>query len=237
MDVHSFRTATRPYINNNGLMKLYPNSPGEGDPGDGNTLLYNGVMMTYLAINGALTQLDIDQFLAGLKKCKHKLFPMYWRTPLKQNPDDDQKQDDYYGILASLFFSVEHFLAQEILSYGNSTGFVYNIRNPGKWEFKYWFGRFVDFVGFMKICAANKIDLGNYLLLCAVMIANAFNNKNPSGNVKAYLRAAVLKRAGMGGRVIVSIWEWRIRKKYDMIGQSFVGEFPQGHPCTLIDMV
>ena len=95
---------------------------GEGYLGDGNMILYTALFYCVLANLGAMTQVDSYAWQEALRQCKHEMFDMYWRTPIKKNKDDDQNHDDYWGILAASYHAFALHIPQGIYSYGDKFG-------------------------------------------------------------------------------------------------------------------
>lgn len=226
----------RRYINSFGIVTIRPD---DGDQGNG--LLQTGLFYCIKASVGELKKVYTDQIASISAACKHVDWPMFWRSPLKKNSDDTQKQDDYYGWLAALYYA-HNPLANDFFEYAESVGWFINIQKPGdKTDWNYYFERFPGFRVFAKMCARStngkhRISLGEHIEIALDIFWSAFHIDDSDGCMRDYCLISVARRESILAAAVAPLWFYRVRKKYGTVGKAFSAYFQDGnHPLCMGD--
>lgn len=211
-----------------GFITPVKNPPMNGSyPGGGNILLFTGLYYAILSLNGAVTQVDSDEWIRLLSLVRHEKYPIYWRTPVKKNADDHQEHDDYWGILAASFHCGEVHIPAGIHQFGKSFQWSFDIQQPEKWNVKYWFARFPMFVPFVRLCCCLEINLFQWFILYTYVFISSFSVSDSSSNIRAFLVASVLRERSLTGRYLFDRLVMRMKG-----GLGFIGELPPDHPLV-----
>ena len=226
----------RGYINQWGIVTIRPL-----DVDQGNGLLQTGLWYCIKASVGELKKVYCDQIESISRACKHASTPMFWRSPLKKNPDDTQKQDDYFGWLAALYFA-KNPLANDFFQYAESVGWFLNIQKPGdKTDWNYYFERFPGFRVFAKMCARStnptlRISLGEQIEIALDIFWSAFHIDESDGCMRDYCLISVARRESLLAGLASLLWFHRVRKKYGTTGKAFADYFKdEAHPLCIGD--
>lgn len=224
------------YFNQFGIVTIRPN---DGDQGNG--LLQTGLWYCIMANVKGIKKVYADQIAKISEACKHASTPQFWRSPLKKNPDDTQKQDDYYGWLAALYFAGNS-LANDFFQYAESVGWFINIQKPGNQEdWNYYFERFPGFRTFAKMCArstnpALRISLVEHIEIALEVFWSAIHVDKSDACMRNYCLISVARRESILVRAVAPFWFSRVRKKYGKTGQSFAAYFQnEEHPLCIGD--
>ncbi len=205
------------YINADGFVTVNPNA--NPIPGDG-----NGILQTGLAI--ALGLLPDDHVVEMLLGCRKSIScPLIFRSPHKRNPDDEQTQDDYWGALP-----LNKSWAEEILEYGQKHLWIMDVHEEGRLTF--WFGRYLPFAPFTKICAGVKLNCVERKILKATIYLDALKTGSASGNMIAYCRAWACVQRDPFFADAFAYWLRKVRKRYGTLGASWAAYFGPGHPLN-----
>jgi hypothetical protein len=70
--------------------------------------------------------------------------------------DAHQSADDYYGLVAGLYLNNCWYDVHRILNYGRETLWIYNSKNPGRFSFRAWFGRFPGLIAHITFGAGKR---------------------------------------------------------------------------------
>lgn len=126
----------------------------------------------------------------------------------KQN--DNNSLDNYIGICWT--FTED---AKRILTYGQKHFWCFNFETPGKFAFRWWFGRFIGFPPFVKVCAGRKIGLISQLLYSLACLFSLFAKRGDVGNqILQWLMNTKMKRISKILNCIIKIYEWAMLKRY-----------------------
>lgn len=149
---------------------------------------------------------------------------IYSRHPKKVK--DAQTHDDYIGIVASSVAVDNIRYPTEIYDYGMNHNWYYpNLKESTftqKWN--YWHGRFPGTVGLYKRAAGVKTSLLDRVGYCAVILAEAYLNKNrndTSGRILTWLSNSVMKGESRMVDYCIDLWEDKIKEQYP---DGFMGE-------------
>lgn len=221
----AFREWAVQYVDEWGFMTPQRLPPSNGAyVGGGNVLLYTALYYTILAMRGAMTQADSDAWIRSLYLCRHKDVMMFWRSPLKKNADDNQEHDDYWGIIAANYHAGAEHINAGILTYAESSGWRFDIQHPGRGgSTRFWFARFLPFQQFLRLASGRTLGLPGTVTLYLAMLWRSYFNTSPSGAIRNFLIASVLRERSSLGRFIYN----RCAR-----GELFIGELPASHPLT-----
>lgn len=215
------RVLVAPFRDEWGFITPVKYPPGNGHyPGGGNVLLYTGLYYTILAMKGALTQADADSWVRSLMLCRHERFPLFWRSPVKKNADDNQEHDDYWAILAACKHAGCEYIARGILEHGRRHSWSYDIQKPETFNIKFYFARFMAFIPMARVCSGEEISL---LEQARLYLAILFGGGSSSSWMRCFLMASVIRDRGPIGRWL---YNRTVRR------MSFVGEIPDSHPLA-----
>lgn len=208
------------FINHDGFVTIQPNAnprPGEG----------NGWLQTGLAV-ACGARPPAPEMLRACRKSPTN--PLIWRSPWKVNPGDETQCDDYWGALL-----ISRPWAQEILAYGKAHWWCFDIGGQGR--FKYWFGRFLPFASFVKVCAGERPNRLEAFCLALYILFSAYKISNADGNMKAYCVISRAQWASPWCAWAAKIWNRRIRARYGFVGLSWAEYFGPDHPMNSFNEV
>lgn len=124
--------------------------------------------------------------------------------------NDNNSVDNYIGV-CSVFTAT----AADVLSYSQRHFWCFNFDNPGKFVFRWWWGRFVGFPPFVKVCAGCEIGLISQLLYSIALLFNLFANRGDVGNqILQWLSNTKLKGKHRLTNLVIRFWEWMMLKRY-----------------------
>ena len=221
----------------NGESMVTVGKNAETIPGDGNGLLQTGLWYCIKASVAPLTEMDCAAIAVISNRCKHKDFPIFWRSPYKINPDDNQEHDDYWGWLAALYHSKNE-LACEFYKKAESWSWFIDIQEPGDHTPKYYFDRFPGFRIFAKASARNISPLTPREILEVALVGfkKCYTLENSDALMRTYCFFSVLSRESRIMKAIGALWLQRVRKKYGTTGHAFAGYFQdEKHPLCIGD--
>jgi hypothetical protein len=169
--------------------------------------------------------------------CQHEKFMMWWRSPHKRNADDNQKQDDYWGLLAA-FYHVRSAFAHHFYVYAETTGWYIDIQRPYEgshhasraYDIDYYFDRFPGFRIFVKMCSRPTaphlvITWREHIEMFFVSLWKVFKMDTSDGCIRDYCFFSVVARESAICKPLAQWWEQRARKKYGSVGLSFSDYF------------
>lgn len=139
---------------------------------------------------------------------------------------DDTSQQELAGCA-----SLNPLGAQDIESYGRKNDYCYNVSNPGKFSWQFFFARFIDFEPFICMMAGKRIWFGQILWSIGLITTalSAYGNTSE----KCYKWLQVERVAGKYFLTNRAIYIWRklMQKKYPRGPQElFEIYFPAKHP-------
>ena len=146
----------------------------DGKP-SGNGLRYTSEYYLTLKRLNLLTEEDQFEFKRLIASCEVRpglleRHPVAWKGS-QQGPDD-------YIAVAHASKEIAPQIARRILSYGLTTGWVYNNVNPGKFTFKAWLGRQPQFVCHLFWCGGLEPGLIEKLWWSVTIIHASFKPKS-----------------------------------------------------------
>jgi len=232
------REGMAPFKDEWGLFSLAKNPvKNANNIGDGNLLLYSALYYSALGAAGEITQQDANDWQESLRLCKRVGYHMYWRAPCKNNPDDTQQHDDYWGINGANFHTNAGHISLGIYQHGKTHRWCFNIQEPDKFVWNYWFYRFVDFIPFTKLCGGlNPAWLQWRILYAQSWLARHFISHS-GARVRRYIILSVLAKRSAKGKALAQAWAKKMRQKFGTIGGAFRGEIPDGNPLLTIDWI
>ncbi len=205
------------YINGDGFVTAKANA--ETIPGEG-----NGWLQTGLAWACGMIPTPPDEMLL------RSVYPinMAWlsRSPHKQNPDDNETCDDYWGALPMF-----PWWSKVVLSHAEY--YKWNFAPLGKKKSEYQFDLFPAFPTFLRICAGKTPSLWECVCLAGTILWDAFHIEHADTNMAAYCRIKAVEEHSVWCALAGDIWRMRVREKYGTIGKSWAAYFAPGH--TLAD--
>lgn len=214
------------YINADGFVVANPYNQSEY--GEGNGILNTGV--AYLC---GIYEPDVAEMW---RKCGGKLdLPLFYRSPQKKNPGDNETCDDYWAMLAMAHY-LSPVISRQLYYYGFNNGWVYNVEHPeDKTDIRFYFARFPAFIPFAKLCAGIRLSSWDRFKLAAVVLWDAFHLSDADGNKKAFCRARVCS-IYPGILVWASrLWFKRIRARYGGLGKSWADSLCSSHPLCEVE--
>lgn len=181
IDVARLKNDIKAYTDAHGLIHVNKIVSGETG-GDGNLLLYTGFYYSLLRYQGALTQVDAENARRAIDACRHKDYPLLWRSPEKQNADDNQNADDYWAALPAGLFCLSTF---PVAFYAHMSKYSWSadIQQPTKFNYRYCFARFSGFIAMSKVCAGIPIGL---LEVIALSLKILCAGKSPDALMRLY---------------------------------------------------
>jgi len=208
------------YINDTGIVTAKRNA--SSFPGDG-----NGILQTGLAV--ACGMYDKQSAMAAMNLCFGSKYPMIWRSMFKQNDDDDQKCDDYWGA----FVIGSKSWAKDLIDYCEDHNWYICVNEKKNGGIDYYFGRFIAFESLARIVAGKHISLIHQLVLFCAIIYDSFFLSKADGNMKAFCRLTVATSTGLWLPMIAAaIWKLKVKHVYGSIGASWAEYFEEGHPLS-----
>lgn len=221
------------YINADGFITVIPNSPNV--PGEGNGLLQTGLYYAILAQYGGYSEKDTATILNITLSCLHRDFQILWRSPWKKNKDDDEQHDDYRGWLAACYFSDNPF-PKLFLEFAKEHNWVVDVQNPDFPNIKYYFGRYIGFPSYVKMCARQKLGFLDHITVAFMILSKCFKISKSDSCMKAYCEITVARKESKLCNLVSKLWFYLVRKKYKITGQAFAEYFQSpSHPLCLGD--
>ncbi len=209
------------YINADSFVTATPDEPNI--PGAG-----NGFMNTGLA--WACGMYDDVPISTMLFRCRlSSKVPLIWRSPYKNNADDNQAQDDYEGALP-----MSQAWAKEVLEYAEDNDWDFSMREEDNGNIKYWFGRFLHFPPFVRVCAGEDLSYWSQLMLLFSFLLFSAQISDADTNKKSFCMLKKSYDKIFLGKSAFKFWISRVRKKYGTIGASWAMAHP-GHPVNNYD--
>lgn len=114
---------------------------------------------------------------------------------------------------------------------GTQMHWCFDVENPDKFSFKYWYARFIGFPPFIKIAAGEKIGLISQLLWSIACIYSALTPKqNTSDKLLQYLMNRTV-----GGRYwlcdrAIGAWGRLMARKYSSLKEVYAVYYGDSHP-------
>lgn len=229
------------YINGDGFVTIDQRAPTI--PGDGNGLLQTGLWYVIKAQYGALTQIDRDKIQDLTERCKSSYCEYLWRSPYKKNPDDNQNHDDYWGWLAACYFAGIPYPLYFLRAAIKNKWFV-DVVNPKTDNPKYFFGRFLDFPPFAKMCARgwdrealeSTLQVYDHIIMASSILWSAFHLGSSDSLMRDYCRVAIARKESQLCAMVSYLWFYKLRKKFGITGMAFQGYFKNAaHPLCMGD--
>ena len=221
-----------PYINEDGFITTKPNANPK--PGEGNGWMQTGLMLACFP-NEYFQFVTASKLQSTITRSIRDDNWLLWRSPYKKNPDDNENFDDYWGYLYICKLLWRHG-SIALLSYGIQYNWCFDVQRPGKWSWRYWFGRFPQFAPFVRLCAFDEKPgfIDSAIFITSIFFDAMFIGSD-SGNMKACIRVMALKGKDPAIDRACNFWISRIKKRYGKIGKSFVGYLDATHPLTEFD--
>ena len=217
------------WIDSNGYMTL--NREAVDGLGAGNLLLHTGLYYTALARAKLLTPELCNSYTKTIRLSEVKPHRgLYWRSIYKADGNQSQQHDDYIGISAGSYFCNKE-IAQDIMRYGEATGFIYDSKRPLSNDVTYWHDRFLGLIDFYRLCSGKRISIWSAIPLAARALALSFTKQGDSA-IFSYLFFSV----GLDAMPLV-FWPFYffspLRKLQGSMFAPYLGE---GHPLTQISI-
>jgi hypothetical protein len=122
----------------------------------GNSLLYSGLFVILLALNGELQPEDAQRFRRSVVGCQVPGHAgLYNRNPGRP---DWESHDDYVGVAAGDAFSLQG-TSKEIVEFGQNNSWCFDNQYPGEKSFQAWHGRFPGRIAFYRLAAGDDVGL------------------------------------------------------------------------------
>jgi hypothetical protein len=205
------------FVNADGFVTVQPNA--DAIPGEG-----NGWLQTGLAV--ATGQLTTDRIADMIWAChKGPQCPLVFRSPHKRNPDDSETADDYWGALP-----LNQMWALEIYIYGCTHKWLMDVQEQGRLAF--WFGRFLGFAPFVKLCAGLPTNWLDRTILNTMIYLDSYFISHSDGNMIAFCRASAAAKRDPRFAKAFAFWQKRVLAKYGTLGASWAAYFGPGHPLN-----
>ena len=235
MTVFELKKEIQPYLNEHDMVSAIKLPlPYSKNLGDGNLLEKTGLYYCILHNAGAMTQVDKFIWDRILFKCKHDRFPIFWRSPDKKNPDDNQEHDDYHMIVGLDIAEFKGEYSKKLLDHLNKYNWSMDIQNPTKFNSKYYWERFFALNWMIRIGAGEASPLqviGSHILA----LASVLWISDSDSRIRVYGRFTGLSERYSLIKIMFGWWKNKMRKKFGKVGKAFAGELPLDHPLTEID--
>lgn len=210
------------YINKDGFVTIEPNAPTI--PGEGNGFLQTGLAWAC----GMYPEVPIERMIESCRESPE--VPLIWRSPHKKNPDDNQAQDDYEGILP-----MSQSWAREVLTYAEKNDWDFSMHDKDDDAIEYRFDRFLSFPIFLRLCAGESLPFWDQVILSLTMLYSCFKISDADTNKKSFCALVKLRKSKVFmGKLVADLWISKVRKKYGTIGGSWAAAKP-GHPVNVYD--
>lgn len=150
----------------------------------------------------------------------------FWRSPHKNNPGDETKCDDYWGIL----ILIPQQWCEIILKSAESNEWDFDIGKQTRLDYR--FDRFPAFPPFLRLCAGKSLTLYDHAILIVTAIKDCFSMSHADGNMRAFCRIHGLAIHTPYGELIKLFWEWKAKRKFGNVGGAFSKYFGKDHPVS-----
>lgn len=210
---------------------------GAPDNSTGNGLLHLGLFVSIIGVGGAITYRESDTYDRAINlamvqnrdgsQIKGLFSRSFWKL------GEAQSWDDYIGICAGSFWT-NHPAARWVYEYGKKNNWSFDNLNPYKFSWRKWFGRFIGFPQFVKMCSGKKTNVLENLMIALKIV---FTDISASDScMKTYIIITVARDCSLLSEWASRLTLARIRRKYHSVGLSFAPYFQSvDHPLTLED--
>jgi len=204
----TLQEALRPYhYDGTGMVSLYGDGPCD------NLFLFTAESSA-LADRLGETQLAVDLARCGvvyahLSEIEPGLF--------KRRPDDTgaNSYDEYFGAAYCAWRMGDPYLADEILQYGDKHFYCYDVENPGKLSWRFFFARNITFIPFIKACAYQRVGvIGQMAWTIGALLSLIGPRESTSGKLLIDQQILPMWSTGVIAKIGVQLWLYGMKKLY-----------------------
>lgn len=169
------------------------------------------------------------QFLAG---CMNFGIPA--RFPGRTWKGQDISHDEIMAIAWMRWGCPKAEWAFDPLEWGRNHSWCYNLQEPSKFAWRFWYYRQLDFVPFLKACAGEKLSKFDQVTWAVQVNLNAKDaRENTSGKLLRYLQFSVMEGKGCLVDRAIADWKESIKHMYPRgVKEIFEIYFGVEHPLA-----
>lgn len=175
---------------------------------------------------------NVENSVKFLAKCMS--FGLPARFPGRTEERQDISHDEIMAIAWMRWGCPKAEWAFDPLEWGRNHSWCYNLREPSKFAWRFWYYRQLDFVPFLKACAGEKLSKFDQVTWAVQVNLNAKDaRENTSGKLLRYLQFSVMEGKGCLVDRAIADWKESIKHMYPRgVKEIFEIYFGVEHPLA-----